>query len=290
MTMKKYVFFALVLLLSSAYALTAAYTVVVAENGNARTFILLEGTGNANIPLPLDANNKIVQGALYLHSSNGIDVNLGSSSKAIVQFDSSLLTERQAGSWSFSLDTADVDSSSITLVLPSNAVVSKTIPTSVSGRVGDTISVTWVNTDTKQVQANYSFEQAVFSDASKQEPQLPVDKQSEPEQETELPILLILAIVSILLLAVIAFFLFHKRNQDGKQKVLKTLSDNERKVMDLLTKNNGGMKRNKLENESEIAKSSLASTLYQLERKNLILVKKDSSIHFVEISDFFNDL
>ncbi len=75
----------------------------------------------------------------------------------------------------------------------------------------------------------------------------------------------------------------------GKANLLKTLSDNERKVMGLIMPSNG-LKRNELERKTGLAKSSLASTLSQLEKKKLITVRKETNVHFVEPSDWFKGL
>ncbi|MCK4327831.1 MAG: BlaI/MecI/CopY family transcriptional regulator [Candidatus Diapherotrites archaeon] len=71
--------------------------------------------------------------------------------------------------------------------------------------------------------------------------------------------------------------------------MLKTLSDNEKKVMDLVV-GNGGMKRNVLERESGLAKSSLATTLSQLEKKKLVAVKRTATVHYVDVTGWFKGL
>jgi uncharacterized membrane protein len=75
----------------------------------------------------------------------------------------------------------------------------------------------------------------------------------------------------------------------GKLDVVRTLSGNERAVVELLMKE-GGLRRNVLERESKLAKSSLASTLAQLEKRNIVSVDKGSTVHFVKLTDWFESL
>jgi len=71
---------------------------------------------------------------------------------------------------------------------------------------------------------------------------------------------------------------------------MKTLSKNEDKAITLLAASNGEMKRNLLERKSGLAKSSLASCLNMLERKNIVEVDKTSVVHFVRFTEWFKEL
>lgn len=71
---------------------------------------------------------------------------------------------------------------------------------------------------------------------------------------------------------------------------MKALSENERAVIVLLSSNSGEMKRNLLERKSGLAKSSLASCLNMLERKNVVVIDKTSTTHYIRFTDWFKDL
>ncbi|MFH1225010.1 MAG: hypothetical protein V1676_04365 [Candidatus Diapherotrites archaeon] len=71
---------------------------------------------------------------------------------------------------------------------------------------------------------------------------------------------------------------------------MKALSENERKVISLLASAGGEMKRNILERKSGLAKSSLASCLNMLERKNVVIIDKTSTTHFIRFTDWFKEL
>lgn len=81
----------------------------------------------------------------------------------------------------------------------------------------------------------------------------------------------------------------HKKH-NAKAEVLKTLGQNELKVLGLLEANGGELKRNVLEQDAGLAKSSLAATLKQLERKNIIEINRLSKVHLVKFSDWFRNL
>lgn len=71
---------------------------------------------------------------------------------------------------------------------------------------------------------------------------------------------------------------------------MKTLTDNEHKVADILLESGGGMKRNHLERNVEISKSSLAGALSNLEMRNVLKVDKSKPVHYVELTPWFKSL
>ena len=65
---------------------------------------------------------------------------------------------------------------------------------------------------------------------------------------------------------ILSAFLKFRLNVSKKENVIKTLSHNERKIVWNLINNKGQMRRNQLERETKMAKSSLANTLNNLEK------------------------
>lgn len=261
--------FALVMLLAGALAVTANYNVVVAENGNSLVAIALSGQGEVSVPLPIDAT-PTVSGALYVNTANGIDLTVSSSGTANVLYQSSTLTEK-GESWQFSLELSDAAKNSVTLSLPSSATVGTTTPKAEIANVGGSTNVIW-GSAAGTVGAEYSFGGT---------PAAP------PKRESADNGWLLYLIVAIAIIAAVAAWLRLKKK--ARDKVLNTLSGNERKVMHLLAES-GGMRRNELEHKSGLAKSSLASTLAQLEKRNLAVVDRGNTVHFVRPSDWFNSL
>jgi uncharacterized membrane protein len=71
---------------------------------------------------------------------------------------------------------------------------------------------------------------------------------------------------------------------------MNTLTDNELIIVNILFENSGGMKRNKLEKTSDLAKSSLASALYRLEERNILEVDKSGAMHYIKLTEWFRSL
>jgi hypothetical protein len=77
---------------------------------------------------------------------------------------------------------------------------------------------------------------------------------------------------------------------DGIANVMKTLTENEHTIVNILLQNDGEIKRNKLEKTSDLAKSSLASSLYRLEQRNIVEVDKSRAIHYIKFTRWFRSL
>ena len=80
-------------------AATADYNIVVNDAGDSLVALNIQGSGEFNVPLPLDAANPEVKGALFVPAENGIDVLVGPSGKASIAYDTSLLTAKSGGKW-----------------------------------------------------------------------------------------------------------------------------------------------------------------------------------------------
>ncbi|MFQ6120515.1 MAG: helix-turn-helix transcriptional regulator [Methanosarcinales archaeon] len=71
------------------------------------------------------------------------------------------------------------------------------------------------------------------------------------------------------------------------KKVMETLSDRERAIVDLLIKENGSLLQSKIRYETEIPKASLTGIIYSLERKKIIKKKKYGKTNKIELSEWF---
>ncbi|MFC2174955.1 MarR family transcriptional regulator [archaeon] len=272
---------ALILLLATAFAVSSSYNVVVAENGNTWAAITLAGQGTVNVPLPIDAEPQ-VSGALYVNTVNGIDVTVGSSGAANIVFQSSTMTEKTNGDWGLALDLPSADTNSVTVSLPGNTAVSGTTPSAEIAPVSGSKNIVW-NSAAGSVSVEYSFTAANGAVANGAE------DNGAPVPQADYTWLI--GLVVVVVLAAAGFFYLKKKGglTEGQKNVLKTLSDNEKKVMDFVV-NNRGIKRNVLERESGLAKSSLATTLAQLEKKKLVAVKREATVHYVDVTDWFKSL
>ncbi|NQE06525.1 hypothetical protein C5S32_11710 [ANME-1 cluster archaeon GoMg1] len=70
-------------------------------------------------------------------------------------------------------------------------------------------------------------------------------------------------------------------------RVMETLTDRERTIVNALLKHNGEMTQADLRYETEIPKSSLTGILRSLERRKIIIKKERGRMNVIELSDWF---
>lgn len=189
----------LLLIIASAMAVSASYSIVVAENGNAFVATSLAGSGTVNLPLPIDASPQ-VSGALYVTASNGIDLTVGSAGAANVIYKSSTMTIREDGTWVMDMDLSSASPNTVTISLPSNADVHITTPAAEIVPVAGSKNVVW-NDGGSRVQLTYSFPTAAA-------PAAPAA--TEPAAEAP-DYTLPLVMVVIVLAAIVVWFLVIKK-------------------------------------------------------------------------------
>ena len=81
-----------------------------------------------------------------------------------------------------------------------------------------------------------------------------------------------------------------KKSDETKRHVMKALSQNEALIVEIMIQKEGQIRRNELEKQTKLAKSSLASSLYNLEKRNIVIVDKTNVVHFVKFTEWFNNL
>lgn len=275
-------------------AATADYNIVVNDAGDSLVALNIQGSGEFNVPLPLDAANPEVKGALFVPAENGIDVLVGPSGKASIAYDTSLLTAKSGGKWVFDMDLIGKISSKVTLLLPPNADIIATTPRGAIEQLSGSKKIAWSGVSNK-VTANY-----ILSEKIQQKPSL-----ISPVLLGGLAVLFI----AFMALAYAKPGIFQKlkgRRQlsqmptvlaeekvsvtKEKKNVLKALTENELKIVNALLENSGSMKRNKLEHLTQMAKSSLASALANLERRNIVQINRTFTVHTVELTDWFRNI
>jgi len=283
----------LVTLTSSAAAqLTGNYNIVLEENGNTLVTLVVTGIGTINIPLPLDVKSPAVRDALYLKASNGVEVSIDAGGQSTIVYKTALLTSRDGGEWRFRMDLPALESATVILNVPETAAVSETTPNAAISHIGKSKSVIW----NVKPQENQAVE-AIYSFTSPAEPTTTTPREPSGGGRGLTNIAYGLLIVSTAVLATLVIISLARRRQaprvvlsPGKQNVLKTLTGNETKIIHLLLQNKGGMRRNELERVSGVPKSSLASSLYNLEQRNIIRVDKTYAVHYVELTEWFKSL
>lgn len=289
---------------ATCYAqLSGAYDITVEENGNAVVLLAMDGNGTVNLPLPLDVESLLVEGGLYVQRSNGIDVSSGIGDRILVAYKTSLLTYKEGGVWNLFIEIPRLQNASVLVSLPDEALVVNTTP---DGRIsieGSSKNIYWdidpehaagvsvsyyytpagvARTDTT-TEAEYTTTTATAANTA--------IAQTTPNHDV---LTLVAATITGIAIVVAIALILHARksgnNISGKKKVLKTLTPNELKIVTMLLDAGGEMRRNELEKNSQMAKSSLASVLYSLEKRNVVMVDKTTNTHRVGLTEWFKTL
>jgi uncharacterized membrane protein len=244
------------------------------------------------ITLPDDVQKQEIQ----ITQNNEMEKNTTSSLH--ISYTTGYLTRKERGIWYF--ESLNTSPNNIELHLPKNIqVVQSNPPASISQ--GEHLIFYWENATTP-VEVSYVF-------ANKR------NAIQQQEQEKPLKPLSIILLVALGAAGITAFAMksIHRKKQkqsiepsiesqpmnetstkpnitDGQMNVLRTANKNASHIISILLKHNGHLKRNTLESESGLAKSSLASTLNSLEKKGIISVDRSFHTHYIKLSDWFSSL
>ena len=256
----------------------ASYSVLVQESGNSIVIATVEGSGLYTIELPIDANPE-VRGALYLKEGNLLSLSIGSTEKAVIAYQTTTFTSKD-DSWRLNIN---LDTNYLKVSLPKSANILSINPHAFVQEF-----------DVKTVEFNQGQAEILYNIDSINLAKY-LDNMDTNKFET-IVAYVILAALFLILLAGLYFFVRKpkrvkkEKRSSQKNNVLKTLSNNEKKVVQILLENNNSAKRSMIERETRLAKSSLASTLYQLENKKIVELDKTHTTHFVKLTEWFTDL
>ena len=294
--------FLLLATVSAAAEPTATYFYKVAEDGETTALITITGEGAIIIPLPSDVVDPEIRSGIYVLAPDGIEVTVGESGKTQVGYVSSFHTRKEAGIWYFEAQLRE--GSSAKMALPLSVQIVQTRPAAAIKR--DIYrELSWAKADTLQVSYIIKKEQADGTT-------------SGTARSLHLfPTVLILVVVIILSLGAGYYFLKKRKQKpaedktasentaeekaakreedlptitDAQMNILKAANENDALILTTLLKNNGKIKRNVLEKETQLAKSSLASALENLEKKNLVKVDRTFHVHYITLSSWFKEL
>ena len=77
---------------------------------------------------------------------------------------------------------------------------------------------------------------------------------------------------------------------EGMQNVMKTLTKNERSIVEIMIENKGWIRRNELSRVSGISKSSMSAALNKLKDKHVIDIDRRYTTHIIKLSEWFKGL
>ncbi|MFH1590563.1 MAG: hypothetical protein ABIC95_01410 [archaeon] len=271
---------------------SAAYTILVDDSGEALVLITMSGTGLHTLELPEDVDDVRVKGALYLIENGTLELSIGSAEEAAVLYKTALLTEKRVG-WQVGMGLLESADSSVTLHLPPDVVVEETDPRAFV-EDGDYTTISWAG-PLSAFSVSYAF--PVADDPLPPIQDTPIilpDPESEPDSKTDsffTPLVVAMVLISAIIIVTLGIILWRRQNSaENKRNVLKTLPKNEGAIIKALSAAGGGLRRNELERKSGIAKSSLASSLHNLEKKSIVEIDRTHTTHYVSLTEWYKQL
>jgi uncharacterized protein YjfI (DUF2170 family) len=287
------------ILVSTVHAQTSDYNIIVKGNGEALLIITLNGSGLFQLPLEEDVEQIKVKGALYNVENGTAEISIGSARKAIVLYKTNMLTSKEKEKWALDFGVISSDKTTVTLNLPLDAKIENMFPKAFVEE-GDFKKIRWEG-NISEVQVYYSFQSQMLPDVE----DITTNKRSLSEVEVITTTTVsppidyaqsttnhMAWLVFPLTALIVAALILGKRHVRSKSKhnIIKTLPKNEALIVTILTEHKGGIKRSKLEILSKIAKSSLASSLHNLEKKKIIGIDKTYTTHFIRFTKWFKEL
>ncbi|MEM5793102.1 MAG: hypothetical protein QXY45_01950 [Candidatus Aenigmatarchaeota archaeon] len=256
-----------------AKSIVLDYYIISEMNGNSLIIIKITGSGLVRIPLQEDVPDVEVRGGLYTIENNILDVAIGSTEEAVVTYKTSMLTEKIGDTWKFNLNLTSYPKNKVILALPNETIIKNTNPKAFV-ESGNFKKIVWEG-DLEEIYVEYKFENKIS------------ENKEEKTNYTAPFIISFLVIVS----GIFLIYSFRKRvKKESKENIIKTLPDNESKIVRILLENGGEIKRSRLEKISGIPKSSLAISLKNLEKKNIIQLDKTYKSHYVKVTEWFDEV
>ncbi len=280
--MNKLYFLLLGLLFTSHASLI--YTVDIDRSGFSSVTLSLEDEQGANVTLPEDARNFRIVGGSYSKVNDTAIVMAGKTGFATFSFSSDALTSKTDSTWKLLLFPP---ARSTTLIyMPPYATVEDSFP------------------QPRRVSAEDSRAQLEIGYSNNITVHYRLEEQPLPVAESDMPAFYILAAAIVLASAAVIVSiilrggtLIPSRQKEekkptlgmtaGKKEMMETFNENDTKIVDFLLSKRGKSRRNELERETGISKSSLAMALNRLEKREVIEIDRTSTTHFVKLSERF---
>lgn len=304
---------------SDVFAAKLNYTYKISEDGEVTTFIFIDGYEIVDITIPEISSIPQIRGGIYIDTPDGIEVSVGNTKKAIVAYRSSYHTEKKDGIWYFNSNIKN--NSTVEIIFPLNTEIVRSSPKGIIQRKENYVEMSFLNTPNS---INTSY---MITDLSQEEldvTEILNDEEKNNDENNSNNIILIILVIIIFSTLSFMFFIF--RTKKGTKKIIKentinekinekvnennlsknddiipniteaqlniirAANQNEALIIRIIARNNCHIKRNILEKESNLSKSSLASSLNNLEKKNIVQIDRTFKVHYIKFSDWFGDL
>jgi uncharacterized membrane protein len=298
---------AVMMLVTAVFADNSDYIITVKDNGEALIIVTINGTGLYRINLQEDVSDIKVKGALYSMHNRTAEISIGSIGKAIALYKTSTLTSKRMDAWTLQFEAVKTNSTRITVNLPRDVRIDSTEPEAFIEE-DEYKKITFAGNLTK-IRLAYTFSDQGLPTIQEEDKRIVnttsgtnITARKIKENITNPAV--ILAIGAVVALPLV--YALKKRGNGthhaaaektanneasaNKRVIIKTLPKNEESIVSLLLQNSGSLKRSMIEKQSKIAKSSLAGSLANLERKNIIEVDRTNTTHFVKFTKWFEEL
>ena len=303
----------LLLSLLSILVLSLLATAAVAEPSSLPTYqftiypsgeavvVISNIVGETTFLLPPDVLTPDIVHGKYVNNEKGITVLPNPTEPAKLQYTSAHYTTKEEGLWYF--EAAIANNSVVEIILPEQVKVVQARPRPTITK-DTTLTMAWDRVPEK-IAFSYVFMGEETGDQ-------PVSNQS-----FSIAIITIGGIV-FLLAAVYVMKKYKKRKgvqpqqsfpasiasssktvektaeeatiSDGQMNLLRAANENEALVLRILLRHQGHMKRNALEKETELSRSSLASSLHNLEKKKILSIDRTFHTHYITLTQWFKGL
>jgi hypothetical protein len=262
-------FFIFLFLINTAQAIDSSeYNIIIQENGNVVVGAIFYGQGEINMPIQEDVETIEISGGLYIIENNELIIAIGETEKAVIVYKTSLLTQKQNNEWKFNMNLEQTTNKEIIIAMPETTIIKQTIPKAFV-ETGDFIKLHLENAS--EIEIIYNF---------------PILTNDEVDNNYNI-LYLITGIILIITIVLIYNLKSKNKISSRQEQILQTLSKNEARIVRLLIEAGKPLKRSFIEHKLEIAKSSLAATINNLEKKKMIIVNKNYTTHIIELNDWF---
>ncbi len=194
-----------------------------------------------------------------------------------VEYLTNSLTNKIADEWSMSIDVRDITITSVEVLLPSNTKITNFEPDATVYFQNSSMMVNWEERNFTETEAKLSYTFDI-------------------DNVTETSIILLLFAMFVILLIVIAFFVFWKFKgkllksgtdfSTGQEELMKTLSEKEKKLIKAVF-DEEGLSQKKLLTKCDISKATLSRTLRDLEKKEFLRLVQDGYTNRIYLSEWF---
>lgn len=247
------------------------YQFVIEENGNTIVGITITGSGTLDIPIQRDVDDVRVEGGLYVIEDDILGVAIGPDEKAVVLYKTSQLTEKFGEEWEFFAPVVNKENNVVRVAMPDKTVIKGAIPDPEIFYEGF-IKLKWENVE--DIKVAYDF---------------PLDIERDNEVGSKSNLFYALGLVVIIGM-IVFYYVKRKGSKSRREQILQTFGENEEKIVRFLIEKNGSAKRNLIEKDLGIAKSSLAAAVNNLERKKILEINRDYSKHIIKLQRWFRKL